>query len=119
MTVAIPGFEPTAGPEVPGGTYSLEYNASKAQLVLYSPFDNATHKCALMSVPWALRVHMRTRPDLLCHPFMILGCVVLCCIARYELNTMYDAWMHVDDEHQLLELLMRHMTSRCNGYPAF
>ena len=50
---------------------------------------------------------------------MIPGCVALCCIARYELNTMYDAWMHVDDEHQLLELLMRHMTSRCNGYPAF
>jgi|EP01046_Picozoa_sp_COSAG06_P033731 hypothetical protein len=44
VTVEIAGFEPTAGPEVPGGTYSLEYNASKSQLVLYSPFDHVTHR---------------------------------------------------------------------------
>ena len=37
----------------------------------------------------------------------------------YELNTAYDAWMSTDDGHQLLELLMRQLTSRCNGYPLF
>jgi hypothetical protein len=108
VTVEIPGFEPTAGPQVPGGTYSLEYNASKAQLVLYSPFDHKTH------------MYVRnpgSTADSFCP--ITSGCVVLCCVARYELNTRYDAWMHVDDEHQLLELLMRHITSRCNGYPAF
>lgn len=124
MTVEVPGFEPTAGPEIPGGTYTLEYNASKAQLVLFSPFDHATHKCVCNpDLPAIAVFSLRMRKGLQLgshqHHFMIPRRVLLPCTDRYELSTMYDAWMSVDDQHQLLELLMRHMTSRCNGYPAF
>ena len=70
MTVKVPGFEPTAGPQVPGGTYTLEYNASKAQLVLYSPFDHTTHKCAcnchLSAIP-VISLRMRNECNLIFH----------------------------------------------------
>ena len=81
VAIEIPGHVPTAGEPVPGGTYSLHYNASKEHLVLFSPFDQR--------------------------------------VLSYELNPTYDAWTCVEDGHQLLELLMRHMTGRLNGYPAF
>ena len=65
VTVEIASFEPTAGPEIPGGTYSLAYNASKEQLVLFSPFDNRTHKYELNTAyarpPAPLRLHTSCR----------------------------------------------------------
>ena len=36
---------------------------------------------------------------------------------RYDDN--YQAWLSTEDGHQLLEILMRHLTGRCNGYPKF
>ena len=37
----------------------------------------------------------------------------------YRYDRIYDAWMNVEDEHNMLELLMRQLTSSCNGYPKF
>eukprot|EP01047_Picozoa_sp_COSAG01_P048183 COSAG01_NODE_4671_length_4829_cov_27.390275_2_plen_248_part_00 len=37
----------------------------------------------------------------------------------YQLNAQYDGWLCVDNGHQLLELLMRQLTGRFNGFPKF
>lgn len=37
----------------------------------------------------------------------------------YQLDARYDGWLCVENGHQLLELLMRQLTGRFNGFPKF
>ena len=37
----------------------------------------------------------------------------------YSYDENYKAWLSTEDGHQLLEILMRQLTGRCNGYPKF
>eukprot|EP01052_Picozoa_sp_SAG31_P003587 SAG31_NODE_140_length_22731_cov_10.941410_11_plen_67_part_00 len=37
----------------------------------------------------------------------------------YKYDDNYEAWLSTEDGHQLLEILMRQLTGRCNGYPKF